>query len=177
MSRHLYLSLPLSLLALVGCDALPSLQQDACDHGPWVEQVYGRELALWESCGTSAPCLEKRAENIEVALAAAPDEVDLHRIYQFVRKNHGPEAEKALIEEYRRRSETRGTAVDLYLYARLLSDDAQKTALYEKAVRLDDSLPWPHEALMEIYASAGDPEASDRSRRRFLELCPRRFEI
>ncbi|MEM1183025.1 MAG: hypothetical protein AAGM22_32080 [Acidobacteriota bacterium] len=177
MSQYTRLLLSLGFLVLGGCDALPSLRQDKCDHGPWVEQVYGREVALYESCGVSPACLEKRSRNIEVALAAAPDEVDLHRIYQFVRRNHGPEAEERLIEEYRQRSEKNGTAEDVFLYARLLSDDAQKIALYEKAVRLDDSLPWPHESLAVLYQRVEDPESSAQSRQRFLTLCPSRFEI
>ncbi|MEO1087901.1 MAG: hypothetical protein AAFY88_27010 [Acidobacteriota bacterium] len=177
MSVFLRFLLPLGLLALAGCDTIPTLREDKCDHGPWVEQVYRREVALYEDCGTSAACLKKRSENIEIALAAAPEEVDLHRIYQFVRRNHGPEAEEQLIEEYRRSAETRGTASDVYLYARLLRDERQKTTLFEEAVRLDDSLPWPHEALTKLYARAGDLEAAEQSRRRFLALCPTRFSL
>ncbi|MEM7516924.1 MAG: hypothetical protein AAF368_08385, partial [Planctomycetota bacterium] len=132
-----YSILFLSLFMLTGCEAPVTAADDPCGRSSWVEQIYQQELALFESCGSSATCLYLRQENIDAALAETPDDLDLHQIYQFVRKSHGPEAEERLVEEYRHRSETRGSAADLYLYARLLSNESpQRAALLEESARL-----------------------------------------
>ncbi|MEO1083737.1 MAG: hypothetical protein AAFY88_05800, partial [Acidobacteriota bacterium] len=168
----------LSLFVLTGCEAPITAAEDPCGRSPWVEQIYQQELALFESCGSSATCLYLRQENIDAALAETPDDLDLHQIYQFVRKSHGPEAEERLVEEYRHRSETRGSAADLYLYARLHSNEnPQRTALLEEAARLDPSLPRTHRSLLNLYAQAGNLASADQSRRQFLALCPTEFSV
>ncbi|MEM8993388.1 MAG: redoxin domain-containing protein [Acidobacteriota bacterium] len=174
-----YLPFLLSLCVLTGCESTPAtVAGDPCDRSPWAEQVYQQELALYESCGASATCLHLRQENIDVALAAAPDDLDLHQIYQFVRKSHGPDAEKRLVDEYRHRYERRGQAADHYLYARLLGGDhPQSVALLEEAARLDPALPRVHRALLGIYADAGDLASADRARGQYLGLCPTQFSV
>ncbi|MEO1365796.1 MAG: TlpA disulfide reductase family protein [Acidobacteriota bacterium] len=173
-----YLPFLLSLFLLTGCESTPTVAEDPCGRSPWVEQVYQQELALFESCGASATCLHLRQENIDVALAAAPDDLDLHQIYQFVRTSHGPDAEKRLVEQYKHRFERRGLAADHYLYARLLGrDHPQNVALLEEAARLDPALPRVHRALLGIYADAGDLASADRARGHYLELCPTQFSV
>ncbi|MEM1179671.1 MAG: TlpA disulfide reductase family protein, partial [Acidobacteriota bacterium] len=173
-----YISLLLCLSIFTGCKATPTVDEIPCERSPGVEQVYRRELALFDSCGSSPACLDRRLKNVRDSLSVAPDDVALHLIYQFVQKNHGPAAEGLLVEEYRRRATARGDAEDLYLYARLLSqDNPQRVALLEESVRLNPSLPRPHRSLLDLYSKAGEIDSAKQSLQAYLSLCPTKFGI
>jgi Tfp pilus assembly protein PilF len=103
----------------------------------------------------------------EQAIAAAPDDVDVHRAYQ---DSHPHDEE--LVSTYRERVARAPDAANLYLLARVIDDDAESRVLCGRAVVTDPEAPWCYRALAWLDAKAGLFTAAEANLERFATLRP-----
>ena len=110
---------------------------------------------------------EEQATMWEQAIAAAPDDVDVHRAYQDTRPH-----DEALVSTYRERVARAPAAANLYLLARVIDDDAESRVLCGRAVINDPEAPWCYRALAWLDTKAGLFAAAEANLKRFATLRP-----
>jgi tetratricopeptide (TPR) repeat protein len=98
---------------------------------------------------------------------AAPEDVQAHRAYQEA-TGMTPD----VIAEYKARAEAAPTAVNLYLYGRLLGDDAASTPIYRQALAADPDFPRTHYALGRVAASEGEWATASAEFATYARLAP-----
>jgi hypothetical protein len=160
-----------ALAAQPSCSISPDTQAhlEALDKGR--ESIPSYEYALWAR------------RQLEKWLAAAPEDIDLHRRYielftQDVRLYREFPAPR---ERYRQRAETRKDAASVYLYGFLLQrfNTAESVRQLERAKELDPKLYYPYVSLSSILSRSArfkDEAKAAENMAKYFELCPAGFE-
>ena len=148
--------------------------------------VVRRLAAIEDTCLDRTACLEQKRALVAAALQAHPDDVFLHRAGQDLvlqRMQVGDTERAALVAQYQARLRARpGDAGRIDLYARTLpfDRDAEREALWLKAVRADPRWAPAHRELAHLTAFSStrrDDAAARRHAADYLHLCPEATDI
>jgi len=115
------------------------------------------------------PCLQE-------ALAAAPDHVPTHILYQDTALKLGGDDEAAMRAWYAALPDRPGSPVPLYCRARLAADDHTRLALLEEALARDPSFYFAHLAVARIQRALGRLDAAQEALERALVAQPHHLE-
>ncbi len=114
------------------------------------EEIARAELALHPDSPASIRGLiqvssvsaAERAALYDKLVLLQPDDINVQRGYQNAHR-----ADEAIVDRYRKAAEAAPTAANLYLYGRMLTDEAAARATFEAALKVAPDYPWAHYAL------------------------------
>jgi hypothetical protein len=152
---------------------------DACGPAPAVKAALDQLPSDQSPAQTDWQFREQRQSAIQALLKQYPDDLFVQRTH--IGSAEGPDERDKLIEEYKLRHQQKPDDLSLaYLYGLTLigRDSPQAVKLFEGALAKDPRFPWPHLALVTIYAS---PKFQNKGQavshaKAFLDSCPESLE-